>query len=86
MNWYRKLNSMANKLPYGMDKGLHGIGGFLIALLLLGYLDLPVGLAVIVPTLIGVVKECADENFSVTDAIAWFVGGVIYLGVYYAAT
>jgi hypothetical protein len=79
--WYRKLNSLANKLPYGLDKVLHVVGGLIMTLCLL-YLGLSFFVSLLIVNLVAGIKELTDKNSDLIDAavwsVGWFIGVLIY--------
>ena len=64
-------------LPDPVTWVIHGVGGYAIAAILDSY-EAKESTGMGVATLVGVVKEVSDTNFSVADAISWTVGAKLY--------
>lgn len=73
---FRKLNSLANKLPYGVDKLIHILGGCLIS-----YLSVNILYALVIALIIGVGKELYDKNFDWFDMISWPIGVLLFFTI-----
>ena len=77
---WRELNTKVQKS--GLDQVLHFIVGVVVATLLYKYLPageqwIRIGLSIMAPIAIGVVKEITDINFDPVDLLGYAAGGVL---------